>query len=275
MIASTGYPSNDNLMELLLMITTLRRASANRIVAIIPYFGYMRQLNQHTRGDTPIAGKTIADMLEAAGCDQIVTVEVHRPQAQGFFEHIPLEVLTTTKAAVPYFLTKKLYKPVILTTSQTSQARAKSFHDELILHGVDASMAVLYSSNKEGFVDSDESHHKAMTDSSTIVGKIANRDALLIDDMIDTGSRVTKAAQALRNAGVNRIYSFATHGLFSNKCLEKIEKDGLVNEVVVFNTLPIPSHKWNPLLTQLSCGKLIAKAIKAISNNQSLSDLNN
>jgi len=273
-IQPTCYPANDNLMELILMITTLRRASAKRIVAIVPYFGYGRQLDRKNR--TTIAGADVSLMLEAAGVDQVVSIDLHAGQIQGFFEaKTPVENLDTTRSALPYFLSKELIEPVVVSASGKGVARATRFRDALARHGTDASVALLYVHNKQGFVDADQQHHHLLEESQEImevVGDVDGKDCIIVDDMIDSGSRVTNAAATLHSHGARRIFALATHALFTGDAVDKINRSPL-HEVVVFNTVPLQPSKWSPIVRELSAGGLIAAAVLRLHYQQSLLDL--
>lgn len=275
----TCAPANDNIMELLLMISTLRRASARRIVAVVPYYSYSREHRQNNRDS--IAGADIAIMLEAMGVDAIVSVDVHNAQMQGFFSaSTPMENLQTISASVPYFVAKKLHQPVVVSPCGSSVVRARKFRDELERNGVqDCGLAMVAVQGKKG-VDIESSfinnaQNLEPGDIMEVVGNVEelrNRDVIIVDDLIDSASRVTKASEALEKLGTRRIFVSCTHGLFTENALELIEKSP-IDEVVVFNTIPLPQDKWSPFIRQLSVAGLLAECIRRMHQGQPLDGL--
>ena len=182
-IQPTCYPTNDNLMELLLLITTLRRSSANRVVAVMPYYAYARQLDRQSARST-IAGADIALMLQEAGVDHVVAVDLHRAQVQGFYDvSVPVENLDTTKIALHYFLEKELKEPVIVAPSGEAAKRATKFRDLLGKRGMEATVGLMYVKDSVGFVDADTEHHAVVPveDHMELVGDVKGKDAIIVD----------------------------------------------------------------------------------------------
>lgn len=271
-IQPTCKPVNDNLMELLLLVSTMRRASANRVIAVMPYVGYARQDETHNHRST-IAGADVALMLESVGVDQVVAVDLHKGQMQGFFSaSVPVENLDPLQSAVPYFLTKDLVSPAVVSPSGNGVHRANVFRDHLQKRGVDSGLAFLYAHNSHGFVDPDNIHHHRLRFPMEVVGDVQGRDCIVIDDMIDTGSRISQAAEALRKAGARRIWALCTHGLLTGNAVAKLNNSSL-HEIVIFNTIPLSQEKWSPLIRQLSVGGLLSECIRRLHLKQSLSPL--
>ena len=277
-------PVNGSLMELLLMITTLRRASARRITAVIPYFGYSRstsKLEEDTR--TPIAAADVATLLQIAGVDRIVAVDLHHAQIQGFFgPGCQVDNLDVSSIAIPYFETKYLHHPVVISPDANGAARAKRFRDKLIKHSIDASLGVIVdpSPKARGWEKADPSDDGVSNDeidAMELVGDVRGRDCIIFDDMVDSGGRITRAAEKLKRAGAKRVFAFVTHGIFSGKALDRIEESPLV-ELVCVNTLPLPTTQSGSVaycskVHQLSVGALLAEAIRRIETKQSVSAL--
>lgn len=279
LIQPTCAPANDNLMELLLMISCLRRASAKRIVAVIPYYSYSREHRQNNRD--AIAGADVALMLETMGVDAVVSVDVHNAQMQGFFgASTPMENLQTISASVPYFVSKKLHHPVVVSPCGSSVVRARKFRNELERHGVDdCGLAMVAVQGVKG-VDIESSFINDTTalepgDIMEVVGNVDdlyNRDVIIVDDLIDSGNRITKAAEALNKLGTRRIYACCTHGLFTNNAIDNIEASP-IDEVVVFNTIPLPQDNWSARIRQLSIAGLLAECIRRMHHGEPLDAL--
>lgn len=273
-IQPTSNPANDNLMELLLMVSAMRRASAERIVAIIPYYAYARQLDRNRHRST-IAGADVALMLEAVGVDHVIAVDLHRSQVEGFFSNeTPLDNVDTVSSALPYFLRKNLKSPVVVSPCGDGVGRAKSFRDKLTKAGNPCGFALLSAENDKGFVDMDENHHQEMRNTLQLVGDVDDCDVIVVDDMIDTGSRMIKSAETLKKNGARRVFCYATHGLFSGNCIAGIHKSN-IDEVVVFNTIPLRSDQFHPNIRQLSCGALLAEVIKTLHLDRDLFEIDN
>lgn len=274
-----GPNPNNQLMELLLLVSTLRRASANRITAVIPYFAYARQLDANTVNRPNIAAADIAIMLETMGVDQVITVDLHRPEVVGFFEKTPVENLDTQSAAIPYLLDSKDLRSrptAVVAPIGNTVKRAVKFRNALAREGVDVSMCFSYPTKQGRGVGHDDQHHSDLSTSADkieILGNVKGRDAIIVDDMIDSASRVCSVSGALKSQGAKRVFAYATHGLFTGDALKRIE-DSPLKEVVVFNTVPVPANKRvTSRVRQLSAAPLIAETIRRINENKGTSDL--
>ena len=258
-IQPTCHPVHDHLMELLVMIDALHRASAGRITAVIPYYSYARQ-DRKTRPREPITAKLVANLLVKAGAVRILTMDLHAGQIQGFFD-IPVDHLEAAPILADYFKTKDLSKVVVVSPDVGGTARARNFAGYL-----DKPIAIIdkYRSSETSV----EIMH--------IVGNVKDRTAIIVDDMIDTAGSIIKGSQALMEAGAKEIFICATHPVFANPARQRMEKhwqENLFKEVVVTNTIPIPTEKQLPCIKALSVSKLFAEAIKRIHFNQSISAL--
>jgi ribose-phosphate pyrophosphokinase len=244
-------------MELLLIIDALRRASANRITAVIPYYGYAKQ-DKKTKGREPISAKLVANMIERAGAERIVTLDLHAAQIQGFFD-IPVDNLMAAPTLCNYLKDKKLEgdKIVVVSPDAGGVPRAETFAKRL-----KSTLAVIIKRRPEPDV-SEVTH---------IVGDVQGKIAVVVDDMISTGGTLVKAAEALRNKGATDVYTLATHGIFAGDAIAQFEKSE-INRVIVTNTIPrtIDSNK----VEHLTIAQILADAIKRITSNRSVSELFN
>eukprot|EP01084_Bolivina_argentea_P163977 285171_1 len=286
-IQSTSTPVHENLMELLLTISAARRASALSICAIIPYFGYSRADRKRIIKRETIAASDIAKLFETVGVDQIITVDLHRRQMQGFFESTNVDVLESLRAILPVLLEKDLFNPVICCASDTGVFRAKKLKRLLEVEGILASIAFITTkrdSDKTIEFQEISSHHRISTVSTTeIIGEVKHRDVILLDDMIDTGSRIINAARQCKNSGSFRVFAFATHGIFSDDALVRIHKCEELDEMFVTNTIYPPRIATHPdmeedwldcdKLSYVSIGPIIAEAIRRLQIRNSLSSM--
>ena len=275
-----GPNPHDQLMELLLLISSLRRASAGRIVAVIPYMASARQLDGPGHHRDFIPASDIAKMLETMGVDHVVAVDLHRPQVIGFFKRAVCENLDTSNSVIPYLDAIKNIKgrkvSIIAPVGGTVK-RAQRIQELLSRHGVDANLAFTYLVSKRGQVGSsdDKEHHMQLERSHedvSVVGEIAGRDVIIVDDMIDSASRVSAVADALKMQGAKKVYAYATHGLFTGNAIERIEQSAL-DEVIVFDTVPLSPAQQSMYVRQLSASGLIAETIKRIHTNKSTVNL--
>lgn len=275
-----GPNVNQKLMELLLMVSSLRRASAERIIAVIPYFAYARQLDNTTYNRTTIAAADVARMMEAVGVDQVVAVDLHRPQLIGFFENIPVENLDTQAAAIPYLVESKGLRDhpttVVVPVGSTVK-RAVKFRNALERAGVRATMGFSYPVSQGKVVGSDDQHHSKIEEISTdgieVLGDVKGRDVIIVDDMIDSASRVASTAKAIKARGARAVYAYATHGLFTGDAAHRINESPL-KEVIVFNTVPLPKDAvYTPRIQQLSAAGLIAETIDRLNKKKSITHL--
>jgi len=258
-IQSTCPPVNENLMELLIMIDALRRASADRITAVIPYYGYARQ-ERKTRPREPITAKLVANLLVSAGANRILTMDLHAGQIQGFFD-IPVDQLESVTILSNYFNEKNLDKVVVVSPDVGGTARAREFAGRL------KKPIAIIDKYRSSFDDVEIMH---------IVGEVKDKTVIIVDDIIDTATSIIKGSQELLNAGAEEIYICATHPVFANPALERIKKsfqDSLFKEVVVTNTIPVNNEKKFSGIKVLSVAEIFAEAIGRIHNNLSVSAL--
>ncbi|WMY96946.1 MAG: ribose-phosphate pyrophosphokinase [Arsenophonus sp.] len=254
-IQSTCAPTNDNLMELVVMIDALRRASAGRITAVIPYFGYARQDRRVRSARVPITAKIIADFLSSVGVDRVLTVDLHAEQIQGFFD-VPVDNVFGSKILLEDMLKKKLINPIVVSPDIGGVVRARAIAKLLN----DTYMAII-----------DKRRPRAnVSQVMHIIGDVKNRDCVIVDDMIDTGSTLCKAAEALKEQGAKRVFSYATHPIFSGDAIINI-KQSVIDEIIVCDTIPLSSDikKLNKVRS-LTLAEMLAEAIRRISNDESI-----
>lgn len=271
-LQSVCDPINDNLMELLLLVSTARRASAARVTAVVPYYGYMRQ-DRKTEDRETIPAADVALMLEAVGVDRVVAVDLHRGQIQGFFEtNTPVDNLSAVRQVViPHILaTRELNRPVIISPSQTGTPRAIQFRKELSRNGIDAGFALMVpQAGRQVVSEMDMGHHDELKGRASIVGDVKGCDVIIPDDIIDSGSRMILAAQAAHESGASRIYGFATHGVFSSPdCLTNLENSPF-REVLVTDSVPM--KRPSSVVNQLSIAKLLSDSIVCLHNDATMS----
>ena len=253
-IQSTTAPG-DNIIELLLLIDAARRASAARIHAVVPYFGYARQ----DRKDQPrvaIGAKLMANMIAKAGADRLLSVDFHQHQIQGFFD-IPVDHLYAAPVFTRYFREKHLTNLVVISPDVGSAKMARGFAKRL-----DATMGIIDKRRPAANV----------AEVMNVIGEVEGKDCLLSDDMIDTAGTMAEAAHALKNLGANDIYACATHALLSGPAVERLSSAPF-KEIVVTDTVPVPQEKRFPGLTVLSVGELLGRAIRYTHFNESVSSL--
>jgi len=251
-IQSTGAPSNDNLMELLIMTDALRRSSANSITAVIPYFGYARQ-DRKAAPRVPISAKLVANLYQTAGIDRLVTIDLHAGQIQGFFD-IPVDNLYGSIIFQQYIKEKNLPNPIIASPDIGGVARARYFAEKLGLE-----MVIV-----------DKRREKAnVAEVMNIIGDVTGKDVIMIDDMVDTAGTMVKAAAALKAKGATSVMACATHAVLSGKAYENIEK-GELDELVVSNSLV---SKENPKIKVLTVAPLFGEVIRRVYHNESVNSL--
>ena len=245
-IQPTSPPANESLMELLIMVDALRRASAKEINAVIPYYGYARQ-DRKTVPREPITAKLVADMLVAAGVHRVVTFDLHVDQIQGFFQ-IPSDNLEALPLLTDYLLDKRLKDIVVVSPDAGGTARARRLAKLL-----NASLATIDKRRPE----------RGKAQVFHVIGDVKNKTAILVDDMIDTAGTLLSAATALKDKGAKDIYACATHAVFSGPAAERL-KDDVFREIVVTNTIQLPKEKMLPKIKVISVAPLLAEAIKRI-----------
>ncbi|WP_409021941.1 ribose-phosphate diphosphokinase [Dellaglioa sp. P0083] len=255
-VQSTSAPVNDNIMELLIMIDALRRASAKSINVVIPYYGYARQ-DRKARSREPITAKLVADMLEKAGATRILALDLHAAQIQGFFD-IPVDHLMGAPLLADYFLTEGLDKDaVVVSPDHGGVTRARKLAEFL-----KAPIAII-----------DKRRPKAnVAEVMNIIGTVEGKRCILIDDMVDTAGTITLAAQALMDAGATEVYASATHPVLSGPAVERIAKSP-IKQFIVTDSIQLPEDKKIDKLVQISVGQLIGDAITRIHENKPVSPL--
>ncbi|QAT42518.1 ribose-phosphate diphosphokinase [Aminipila luticellarii] len=254
-VQPTCNPVNNSLMEVLIMIDAMKRASAGRINAVIPYYGYARQ-DRKAKARDPITAKLVADLIVAAGADRVVTMDLHAAQIQGYF-NIPVDHLVGMPILVKYFQDKNLEDLVIVSPDHGSVTRARNMAQPL-----NAPIAIVDKRRPE----------PNKSEIMNIIGDIEGKTAILVDDMIDTAGTITNAANALKGLGAKEVYACATHPILSGPAIERIA-DSAIKELVLLNTAPIPEEKIIDKIKVLSVAPLFAEAMMRIFTNDSISKL--
>jgi ribose-phosphate pyrophosphokinase len=256
LVQPTSSPVNDHVMELLILLDAFRRSSASRITAVLPYFGYARQ-DKKDKPRVPIAAKLMADLLTAAGADRILTMDLHTAQIQGFF-NIPVDHLFSAPVILEAIRKRNLEDLVIVSPDVGGLTRARAIAKRL-----DASLAVI-DKRRTG---------KNETEILNVVGEVEGRDALVLDDIVDTAGTLVQAEAALRGAGAKRTYAAAVHGVFSGPALDRIEASGL-QSLLVTNTIPVEAAMARcPRIQAVSVAPLLGEAIQRIHDGASVSSL--
>lgn len=254
-IQPTCAPVDSNLMELLIMLDAIKRASADEVAAVVPYYGYARQ-DRKMQARDPISAKLVANLITAAGADRVLTVDLHAGQIQGFFD-IPVDNLKALPILADYFAKLHLPSPVVVAPDVGGVARARELAERL-----GCGLAICDKRRPEP--DVSEVMH--------VIGNVAGQTAILVDDIVDTGGTMVKAAQALMAEGATAVYACATHGVFSPGCLERLADSAIV-EVVVTDTIPLPADRPTDRVKVLSVAPLVADAIRNIFTEESVSRL--
>jgi len=249
-IQSTFAPS-DNLMELLLMIDAARRASANQVVAVIPYFGFARQ-DRKDKPRVPIGAKLIANLLTAAGVNRVITMDLHADQIQGFFD-VPVDHMYASSIFVPYVQSLELPNMVMASPDTGGTRRAGAYGRFL-----NCEMVICYKQRIKANV----------VDKMVLIGDVVGKDVVLVDDIIDTGGTITTAAKMMMENGANSVRGLCTHPILSGNAIEKIEKSPMIEFIV---TDSIPLARQCSKITVLSTAKLFADVIRRVNNHQSIS----
>ncbi len=253
-VQSTSSPVNDNLMELLIMIDACKRASAGRITAVMPYFGYARQ-DRKARPRDPITAKLVADILAKAGADRVMTMDLHAAQIQGFFD-IPVDHLYGAPLLAKQFKNKMDDNWVVVSPDVGSVGRARNFAAR-----VNAQIAIV-----------DKRRPKANAiEVMNVIGDVKDKTCLMVDDMIDTAGTICQGAEALMKNGAKEVYACCTHGVFSGPAMDRITASP-IKELLVLDTIDMPENvKNNPKIKVISSAKAVARAIKAVYCDSSLS----
>lgn len=255
LIQSTSYPVNVNLMELLIMIDAARRASAGRITAVIPYFGYARQ-DRKARSREPITAKLVANLITSAGADRVLTMDLHCAQIQGFFD-IPFDNLVGGPTLYNYFKPKVDENFVVVSPDIGSVARARK-----VAARMDAQMAII-----------DKRRPKAnVMEVMNIIGDVKGKNCLMVDDMIDTAGTIVQGARALKEAGAKAIYACCSHGVLSGPAIERLA-DSPIDELAILDTIDIPKDKILPIFKIISTAQMFASAIENVYLDKSMSKI--
>ncbi|MCG0275840.1 MAG: ribose-phosphate pyrophosphokinase [Thermosediminibacteraceae bacterium] len=250
-----SYPVNDHLMELLIMLDAFKRASAWRITAVIPYYGYARQ-DRKIRARDPITAKLVADLISTAGAHRVLTMDLHAGQIQGYF-NFPVDHLMAVPIIAEYFKKKGIEEPVVVSPDVGGVTRAREFATR-----IGASIAIIDKRRPE----------PNMAEVMNIIGKVKGKTVIMIDDIIDTAGTITLGAQALLEHGAKEIYACCTHPVLSGPAIERLSASP-IKEVVVTNTIPLREHQKIDKIKVLSVAQLFAEAIKRIHLHQSVSTL--
>lgn len=256
-IQSTSYPTNDHLMELLIMIDALRRASAKTITAVIPFYGYARQ-DRKAQPREPITAKLVANILTTAGADRVVALDLHAAQIQGFFD-IPVDHLLGAPLLASYFLDKGLKGDdvVVVSPDHGGATRARRLAEFL-----SSSIAIV-----------DKRRPKPnVSEVMNIIGEVKGKRAIIIDDMVDTAGTIVNAAAALKEAGAIEVYACGTHGIFSPPAIERLE-NSVIEKMVVTDSIYLPEEKRIDKIELVSVSELIGQAIERVYEDRSVSPL--
>lgn len=257
LVQSTNSPVNEHLMELLIMIDALKRASAGRITAVIPYYGYARQ-DRKAKPRDPITAKLVANLLTAAGADRVLTMDLHASQIQGYFD-IPLDHLQGGKLLAEYFNSKDIEDLVVVSPDLGSVTRSRQFANGL--EG-DVPLAII-----------DKRRPKAnVSEIMNIIGDVKDKNVILFDDMIDTAGTICNAANALKECGAKNIYACCTHAVLSGPAVTRINESA-ISELIVLDTIKLPEEKQLDKIKVISTASLFADAIRKIFSNESVSML--
>lgn len=254
-IQTCAEPINDNIMEMLLMMDALKRASAKRITAVMPYYGYSRQ-DKKTLAREPISAHLIADLVTAAGADRVLSVDLHAGQIQGFFD-FPVDHITALPLLASHIVQKNLRDPVVVSPDAGRVKVAKKLADRLHVP-----MAIIHKQRPE----------KNVAEVVNIIGDVKGKTAILIDDMVDTAGTMVEAAEALKKAGAIGIQACATHPILSGQAVERIALSE-IEELAVTNTLPVPPEKKIDKIHILSIASLLANTITAVFRDESVSEI--
>lgn len=254
-VQPTSFPVNDHLMELLLIVDALKRASAQRVTAVVPYYGYARQ-DRKVTGREPISAKLVANLLTTSGCNRALTMDLHAGQIQGFFD-IPVDHLEAVNILADYFLSKNLKNVVVVSPDVGGVTRTRAFAERL-----KAPIAIITKRRPEPDVSEVEE----------VVGDVSGKTAIMIDDMILTGGSLFHGSEALFQKGAREVYACATHPVLSGNAVQRLSQSK-ISEVVVTNTVHLPEEKRDKKIKILSVAGLLGEAIRRIHEGRSVSEL--
>ena len=252
-IIQSTIPPADNLMELLLTIDAAKRASADKVIAVIPYFGWARQ-DRKDRPRVAIGAKLVANLLRAAGADRVMACDLHADQIQGFFD-IPLDHIYASKVFIPYIKSRGIENLAIAAPDMGGAKRANTYAKAL-----DASVIICHKTRERANV----------VGSITAIGEVEGKNIIIVDDMIDTAGTLCKAAEVLINKGAASVRACATHGIFSAQALQRLH-DSVISEIFITDTIPHPELKDDPKIRILSMTEVFAKIIHKVYNYESIS----
>lgn len=254
-IQSISSPPNEHLMELLLLIDAAKRASAERVTAVLPYYGYARQ-DRKDRPRVPISAKLVANLLVTSGADRVLTMDLHSGQLQGFFD-IPVDHLYSVNVLCPYFHKKKIKNLVVVTPDVGGIKMARAYAKLL-----KCPLAIVDKRRES----------ESKTEVMNIIGSVKDCNVVMVDDMVSTGGSLIEAVKALKRAGARDVYAGIVHPVLAGTAIERLQKSDL-KELVVTDTIPIPKEKQGGKIKVLSVAKLLGEAIKRIHSNESVSSL--
>ena len=256
-VQPTCTPTNENLMELCIMVDALKRASARRITAVMPYFGYARQDRRPRSTRVPISAKVVANMLEAVGVERLLTMDLHADQIQGFFD-IPVDNIYASPVLLSDLQSKRYDDLVVVSPDIGGVVRARALAKQL-----NCDLAII-----------DKRRPKAnVSEVMNVIGEVEGRNCVIMDDMIDTAGTLVKAAEVLKDRGAKNIYAYCTHAVFSGPAIERI-RGSHIDEVVITNTIPMTDGaRTCPKVRQLSVAFLFAETIRRISDGESVTSL--
>lgn len=255
-IQPTSPPPNENLMELLIMIDALKRASSQRITAVIPYFGYARQ-DRKDQPRVPITAKLVANLLTVAGVDRILTMDLHAGQIQGFFD-IPMDHLFAVGVFIDYIIKLKLKDLVVVSPDVGGIKMARAYAKRL-----SAGLAII--DKRRVSPEKTEVVH--------VLGEVEDKNALIVDDLIATGSSLIEAVEILKKEKAKGIWAAISHGVLSGNAIEQVDKCTALQELLITDSIPLEYHKKHPRIKVLSVAELLGEAIKRIHNEESVSSL--
>lgn len=257
-LQSTCAPTNDNLMELLLLADALRRASALRITAVVPYFGYARQDRRVRSARVPISAKVVADMMAAVGIDRVLTVDLHADQIQGFF-HTPVDNVYCTHNIIKDIKQQNYENIVVVSPDVGGVVRARAVAKQLN----DADLAIIDKRRPQ----------PNQAEVMNIIGEVQNRTCILVDDIIDTAGTLSTAVQALLNKGAEKVVAYCIHPVLSGRAIENLRESN-IHELVVTDTIPLSKEAAEaPFIRQLSLSSMLSEAIRRVSNEESISSM--
>ena len=256
-LQSTVEPVNDHIMEMLIMIDAAKRASAGRITAVVPFYSYART-DKKDQPRVPITGRLVADLLETAGADRVVMIDLHAGQVQGFFQ-VPVDELTAMPRQVEYFLDRNLDDPVVVAADIGITKKARDF-----ANWISAPLAI---------VEKRRVGNEDRVESLNVIGSVDGRLAILFDDEIGAGGTMIAAAEAVIAAGAKEIYVVATHGVLPGDASTRLAEKPYIKEVVITDTVPLPADKVNSKIKVISIAPLLGEAIRRIHEGRSVGEL--